>query len=180
MHRSIRFAAAGIALSLVLGLGACNQDSVARGRYMVEAMGCADCHTPHRMGPTGPEPDPTRHLSGHPAGLALPAAPAGDGPWLVGAAATNTAWSGPWGVSFCSNLTPDTETGLGTWTEAEFVAAMREGRHRGTGRPLLPPMPAAAIGRLSDEDLGAIFAYLRSLEPIRNRVPEPSPPLARR
>ena len=56
-------------------------------------------------------------------------------------AATNTAFAGPWGVSFTANLTPDKETGLGKWTEEMFIATMRTGRHQGKGRPMLPPMP---------------------------------------
>ena len=55
--------------------------------------------------------------------------------------ATNTAWAGPWGVSFTANLTPDKETGLGDWTEEQFIATMRTGKHQGKGRPVLPPMP---------------------------------------
>ncbi len=91
--------------------------TVARGHYLVTIAGCNDCHTPLKMGPAGPEPDMDRMLSGHPQSLAMPAPPKlPDGPWLVTAAATNTAWSGPWGVSFTANLTPDPETGLGRWT----------------------------------------------------------------
>ena len=60
--------------------------------------------------------------------------------------ATNTAFAGPWGVSFTANLTPDKETGLGKWTEEMFIATMRTGRHQGKGRPILPPMPVQMIG----------------------------------
>lgn len=157
--------------------GAAPPVSAERGAYLVNAFGCADCHTPHRLGPNGPEPDPARHLSGHPQDLALPPAPElPPGPWVVTAAGTNTAWAGPWGTSFTANLTPDVETGLGAWTEETFLAALRTGRHLGRGRPILPPMPAAAIAKLSDEDLRSVFAYLQSLAPIENRVPEPIPP----
>ena len=62
----------------------------------------------------------------------------------VPAAATNTAWSGPWGVSFTANLTPDPETGLGRWTLRNFMDTIRSGRHMGRGRPILPPMPWTA------------------------------------
>lgn len=150
---------------------------VARGKYLVEAGACADCHTPWHLGPNGPEPDPARTLSGHPADLAMPPAPElPAGPWAVVVSATNTAWSGPWGVSFTANLTPDPETGIGRWTEDVFVAAMRSGRHLGMGRPLLPPMPWPAYAKLTDEDLHALFAYLRTVPPIPNRVPEPIAP----
>ncbi len=151
---------------------------ISHGRYLVTAMGCNDCHTPLKMGPGGPEPDMTRMLSGHPQSLVMPAAPQlPPGPWLMVASATNTAWAGPWGVSFTANLTPDKETGLGSWTEQEFVTALRSGRHRGRGRPILPPMPWQGIGTLTDDDLAAIWAYLRTIPPIVNRVPEPVPPV---
>lgn len=150
---------------------------VERGRYLVEAMACSDCHTPWHMGPQGPEPDASRGLSGHPEGMKLPAAPdLGAGPWLMSVAATNTAWSGPWGVSFTANLTPDDETGIGKWTEDNFIAALRTGKHLGVGRPILPPMPWPAFAKLTDEDLRAMFAYLKSEPAIKNRVPEPLAP----
>lgn len=172
-------AAAAMAAALV----ACREDapsSVARGRHLVETMGCADCHTPQRPGPRGPEPDPALVLAGHPAGLEMPPAPSlGDGPWAGAFSGTLTAWSGPWGVSFAANLTPDDETGLGRWTEETFVATMRSGRHLGRGRPILPPMPWPAIAKLGDDDLKAVFAYLRTLPAVSNRVPEPRPPASR-
>src|SRR3954453_11004845 len=88
---------------------------VERGAYLVRIMGCNHCHTPYKVGPHGPEPDMTRALTGHPGELRLaPASPAGAG-WVWSGAATNTAFSGPWGVSFAANLTPDPETGLGKW-----------------------------------------------------------------
>jgi hypothetical protein len=87
-----------------------------------------------------------------------------------------TAWAGPWGVSFTANLTPEQETGLGRWTERDFVDAMRTGRHQGRGRPILPPMPVQNVAALTDADLSAVFAYLRSIPAIRNAVPAPIPP----
>jgi mono/diheme cytochrome c family protein len=152
-------------------------DAVARGKYLVNFGSCNDCHTPWKLGPNGPEPDTTRLLSGHPADLVISAAPqAPVGPWAFVAAATMTAWSGPWGVSFTANLTPDKETGLGDWTEEMFVKAMRTGRHQGKGRPILPPMPYFSVRELNDQDLSAVFAYLRSLPPVHNRVPAPIDP----
>lgn len=151
-------------------------DAVERGRYLTTAMGCNDCHTPWHMGANGPEPDMSRRLSGHPAGLAMPPAPPASPEWPVSAGATMTAWSGPWGTSFTANLTPDAETGLGQWTADEFLGALRTGRHQGRGRQILPPMPYPFIGTLTDVDLRAIFAYLQSLPAIRNKVPEPLPP----
>ncbi|MGE3177472.1 MAG: diheme cytochrome c-553 [Vicinamibacterales bacterium] len=159
--------------------GGASTTSVDRGRFIVEIGGCHDCHTPKRLGPNGPEPDMSRMLSGHPETLAVTSRfqPAGT-TWT---AATNdmlTAWSGPWGVSFAINLTPDPNTGLrsGVWTEALFIQAMRTGKHMGTARPILPPMPWQPIGRLSDEDLKAVWEYLGTIPPIVNHVPDAMPP----
>src|SRR5688572_17352270 len=117
------------------------QARVERGAYLVTMMGCNDCHTRWKMGPQGPEPDMTRALTGHPQDMVLPPPPRASGPWIWHGAATNTAFAGPWGVSFTANLTPDPETGLGKWTEDMFIATMRTARHQGKGRPILPPMP---------------------------------------
>lgn len=149
---------------------------VARGAYLVRFGSCHDCHTPHRLGPNGPEPDMTRALSGHPGDLVLPPPPGLDAAWSWAGAGTNTAFVGPWGISFTANLTPDPETGLGRWTKEMFVMALRTGRHEGKGRPILPPMPFQYVGSLTDEDLDAVFAYLQSLPPVHNRVPAPVDP----
>ncbi len=149
---------------------------VERGAYLVGMMGCNDCHTPWKMGPAGPEPDMSRALTGHPQDMVMPPPPAAAGPWIWHGAATNTAFAGPWGVSFTANLTPDKDTGLGNWTEEMFIATMRTARHQGKGRPILPPMPVKMIGRANDEDLKSIFAYLQSLAPVKNKVPAPIEP----
>lgn len=150
---------------------------VARGAYLVSTMGCHDCHTPWKMGPNGPEPDMARALTGHPSDLVMPPPPAlPEGPWLWMGAATNTAFAGPWGVSFTANLTPDKETGLGEWTYDMFIATMKTGRHQGKGRPVLPPMPTQIIAAAEDREARAIFAYLQSLPPVHNRVPAPVDP----
>jgi hypothetical protein len=155
-----------------------NSTTVARGKYLVSTSGCHDCHTPFK--PTangGAEPDMTRALSGHPEALQMPPAPAlPPGPWLVTIAATNTAFAGPWGVSFTANLTPDADTGLGLWTLKDFMSTIRTGRHMGRGRPVLPPMPIPVYNNFTDADLEAVYAYLRTIAPIKNRVPEPLPP----
>ena len=150
---------------------------IARGEYLVTIGGCNDCHTPWKLGPRGPEPDLSRMLSGHPEAMEMPPAPAlPPGPWMTSAAASMTAWAGPWGVSFTANLTPDKETGLGDWTLEQFVQTLRTGRHQGKGRPILPPMPYFNYAKATDEDLASIFAYLRSIPPVRNRVPQPIDP----
>ena len=149
---------------------------VERGLYLVTVGGCHDCHTPWVPTHDGAAPDMTRALSGHPADLEMPPAPAAQGPWMISLAGTNTAYSGPWGTSFTANLTPDDETGLGTWDTQTFIDTIRNGRHMGRGRPLLPPMPAQNYAQMTDEDLAAVFAYLQSIPPVRNRVPTPRPP----
>lgn len=149
---------------------------VTRGGYLVKTMGCTDCHTPTKMGPTGPEKDESRFLSGHPQDIVVTAAPKLEMPWMIASTATSTAYAGPWGVSFSANLTPDRETGLGDWTPQNFLETIRNGRHLGKGRPLLPPMPFKVLALATDEDLLAIFAYLQTIPAIRNRVPFPIDP----
>jgi mono/diheme cytochrome c family protein len=150
---------------------------LARGEYLVNILGCNDCHTPMAMGPEGPAPDMTRMLSGHPEDLKVELPdPMPAMPWAMVGSATNTAFAGPWGISFAMNLTPDEVTGMGIWTEEMFTKSLREGRHMGISRPVMPPMPWPAYGQMKDEDLGAVFAYLKSIPPIRNRVPDYMPP----
>lgn len=150
---------------------------IKRGEYLVRTMGCNDCHTPWKMGDNGPEPDMSRALTGHPQDMVMPPPPKlPEGPWIGLIGATNTAWAGPWGVSFTANLTPDMETGLGKWTEEMFIATMKTGRREGKGRPLLPPMPYPVVAELTDLDIRSLFAYLQSLKPVSNRVPAPVDP----
>ncbi len=173
---------AGIAVVVVAGAvlaGAKEPSSGAlleRGRYLVTVGGCNDCHTPWKMGPNGPEQDMSRMLSGHPEILVMPPAPQVTPPWGGSVSGTFTAWAGPWGVSFAANLTPDPDTGLGRWNAQHFIATMRTGRHLGAGRGILPPMPWQNLGKMTDDDLKATFAYLQSIPVIRNRVPAPIPP----
>ena len=155
------------------GAQAAKADAVKRGQYLVLTAGCHDCHTPLKTGPQGPEPDMSLALSGHPQAMKLPPPPAPSGPWIASAAATFTAWSGPWGVSYTANLTPDKETGLGNYTEAQFIQTIRDGKKQGRGRALLPPMPWPMYRNFTDDDLKAIYAYLQSIKPIRNKVPDP-------
>jgi len=184
------FAVLGGAAALVVAIGAAacseppaNASSVsdpariARGQYLVTIGGCNDCHTPWKMGPKGPEMDLSRMLSGHPETFVIAEpAKASSSQWTVASAPTNTAHSGPWGVSFTANLTPDQNTGLGIWTEDMFIKTLRTGRHMGTSREILPPMPWFNYGKMTDDDLKAVYAYLRSIPAIHNRVPDPLPP----
>ncbi len=169
----------GAAAHTAQAADAAPRDRIERGRYLVNTSGCMDCHTAMKMGANGPERDMARHLAGHPQELVI-AAPAAmpPGPWVAAVAVSATAVSGPWGVSFAANLTPDAETGLGRWSENDFVQTIRTGRHLGRGRPVLPPMPIEVYRHMNDDDLKAVFAYLQSLPPVSNRVPEPIAPAA--
>ena len=153
------------------------QSPVERGKILTIAGGCNDCHTTKKMGPGGPEPDMTKELAGHPETIAIaaPFKPAKGSPWTTGTNDTLTAWSGAWGISFAANLTPDKETGLGM-TERNFVIALKTGAHLGTARPILPPMPWEWYSKLPEDELKAIYAYLQTIKPIKNQVPQPIPP----
>jgi mono/diheme cytochrome c family protein len=192
-HKEIelRINALGNGIALLVGLalvssqvalaetGRASKEQLRRGQYLAGFGGCSDCHTPKLMTPKGPAPDQSRLLSGHPANMQLPTVPQGAiGPTQWGALTTNdlTAWAGPWGTSFAANLTPDKETGLGSWTLEQFSKTMRTGKHLGVGRDLLPPMPWFDVAVLNDQDMSALFAYLKSLKPIANLVPAPVPP----
>jgi len=137
--------------------------AVERGRYLVRITGCHDCHSPKVKGMT---PDLDRALSGRPTTTALPTPSKEE----VHASADLTAWQGPWGFSVASNLTPDPTTGIGTrYNEASFLATMRTGK-KPNGTPIMPPMPSEVYQNMTDDDLKAIFAYLRTIKPIRNAV----------
>jgi hypothetical protein len=153
-------------------------DTIERGRYLVEIMDCANCHSPKKMTPQGPVPDMDRFLSGHPANETVP-------PFdkslpkkgLIVINGTLTSFTGPWGTSYSANLTPDA-SGIGNWTVDNFKKALREGKAKGMdgSRMILPPMPWQAFGKMTDEDMEAVFKYLKSLKPVENVVPAPLPP----
>jgi len=154
------------------------QEMVALGKYIVSTSGCDDCHTPKIFTEAGPVFDTTKSLSGHQQSESLPLleiSALGQNQWAA-TTMSLTAWVGPWGISYASNLTPDKATGIGTLTEEMFIKTMREGKYMGVGRPLLPPMPWQVYGMKTDEDLKAIYAYLMSIKPISNLVPQPTPP----
>jgi mono/diheme cytochrome c family protein len=131
-----------------------------RGRYLVEVTGaCGNCHTP--MGPQGPVPG--QHLAG------------------------GTVFDEPPFRAVAPNITPDPETGIGRWTDAQLARAIREGK-RPDGTTIGPPMPMGLYRGLSDADLAAMVAYLRTVPAVRNatersvyRIPLPDaygPPVA--
>jgi hypothetical protein len=160
--------------SLALAAKPVKETPAKRGEYLVMVGGCNDCHTPKKMTPLGPMPDMERMLSGHPEGQLDPAGtPAKTDLALSGP--DLTSWKLPFGVVYARNLTPD-QTGLGEWTEAQFIKTMRTGRHQGEARALLPPMPWYNYGGMTDDDLKAMWAYLHSIKPVKNAVPDPKVP----
>ncbi|SMO49636.1 c-type cytochrome [Solitalea koreensis] len=153
---------------------------VERGKYLVTISSCNDCHSPKIMTPQGPIDDTTKLLSGHPIGSKLPqlGPKATDPTAWIQMTQDGTAFIGPWGISYAANLTPDETTGLGAWTEEVFIKTLRTGKHLGLqeGRQILPPMPWYNINKMTDDDLKAVYAYLHSLPPITNQVPNPVSP----
>jgi mono/diheme cytochrome c family protein len=147
-------------------------DQIAKGENLVTVLGCNDCHSPKVMTAMGPVPDTLRLLSGHPANEQLSQYEKETLKSYVLFNMNNTAAVGPWGTSFAANLTPD-QTGIGSWTEDQFVRAMKEGKWKGieNSRNLLPPMPWQGYSQMPEEDLKAIFAYLKSIKPVNNPVP---------
>jgi Cytochrome c len=148
---------------------------IKRGEYLVTTSGCDDCHSPKKMGPKGPEIDMERRLSGFPASRPIPAFDSN----LVKKGITQfnedlTAAAGPWGISFAGNLTSD-GTGIGNWPLQNFKYALRHGKWKGIegSRSLLPPMPWFNFAKMTDEDLDAMYAFLKSTKPVENIVPDP-------
>lgn len=189
--KKIMLTTAGLTAILISGLIACQDSSkaatetasankplsqeeqVKRGEYLVNTIGCDDCHTPKTFGPQGPEPDMANRFAGH-----LANRPVAE----IDTAALNKGWAlfgpeltvaaGPWGVSYAANISSDS-TGIGAWTEEQFIKSLREGKYKGMDntRPLLPPMPWRNFARLTDDDLSAMFHYLQSTKPVKNVVP---------
>jgi cytochrome c553 len=152
----------------------------ARGAYLVTAGVCDDCHTPKKWIAGKPDPVPLEgyRLAGHLESEKLPPPPAISQSWIAVGSQDFTAWAGPWGISYSMNLTPDENTGIGSWSEQTFVQAMKTGKHMGVSRTILPPMPWPAYGQLTDDDLKSIYAFLRTIPAVHNRVPDPAPPPA--
>ncbi len=152
-------------------------DMVNRGKYLVNAMGCDDCHSPKRMGPNGPELIPELRFSGFPHNGKLPpvdTAEVKNGWTLMSPDLTSAV--GPWGISYAANITSD-QTGIGAWSEQQFIKCIREGKFKGLDgtRPLLPPMPWFVYKNLNDEDIKAIYYFLKTTTPVDNVVPIPKP-----
>lgn len=152
------------------------------GEHLVILGGCNDCHTPKKMGPNGPEDDMSLMLSGHPAKMP-PAAfdPKEAAKKGLIVTQTFTSWTGPWGTTYAVNLTSDS-TGIGNWKEAQFLKALKELKWMGLDntRPLMPPMSMMPATKMTEDELKAIFAYLKTTPPIHNIAPQavllPPPP----
>ena len=153
------------------------KSAASRGELL--AADCHACHSPKIFTPTGPQPDPDRLFAGYPAGTKMPDVPEDlIAPQKWGGLFTNdlTAWVGPWGVSFGTNLTPDEETGIGNWSLDIFKEVLRTGMVHDGSRRFLPPMPTEVFPALSDSDLKDMYDYFMSLKPVANKVPDPIPP----
>lgn len=172
----MQFVLAGTVVAL--SLSACGQESgqekggptrLERGETLTAS--CHACHSPKIFTDHGAVIDSSKALSGHPEELGIPEfdpAKLEEG-WLSFNEHT-TAWIGPWGMAFARNLTPDAETGIGSWTERQFLRVVRAGHQ--PGEPgMAAPMPWMDLRKSSDEDLKAIFAYLQTQKPVRNQVP---------
>jgi len=125
------------------------EQKIAEGERLVGFAGCNDCHTP---GALEGAPDRTRTLAG-----------------------SELGWVGPWGTSYPSNLTPDPGTGLGSLSEEQIATILRTGV-RPDGTSLLPPMPWPNMARLTDREMGALVAYLKSLPPVKHAKLPSLPP----
>jgi cytochrome c2 len=150
------------------------ESQVKWGEHLVKIGGCNDCHTPKKMGPNGPEDDMSLMLSGHPAqqpAAAFDSKEAAKKGLIL--TQTFTAWTGPWGVTYAANITSD-PTGIGNWTEAQFLKALKEKKWMGLDntRPLMPPMSMMSATIMTDDELKAIFAYLKTTSPVKNVQPE--------
>jgi cytochrome c553 len=149
------------------------ESQVKWGEHLVKIGGCNDCHTPKKMGPNGPEDDMSLMLSGHPAQQPSPTFDVQEAA-KKGLVLTQsfTAWMGPWGITYAANITSDS-TGIGMWTEAQFLKALKEKKWMGldSTRPLMPPMSMMSATVMNDDELKAIFAYLKTTPPIKNVQP---------
>jgi cytochrome c553 len=138
----VRFGIAALAVA-ALTSAAQAQTPLERGRYLFESIAaCGNCHTPKT--PQGP--DMARDLAGGP------------------------KFDEPFGVAIAPNITPDPETGIGKWTDAQIISAIRDGK-RPDGSIIGPPMPIPLYRGISDDDARAMVAYMRSVKPVVNKVP---------
>jgi mono/diheme cytochrome c family protein len=154
------------------------ESQVKWGEHLVTVSACHDCHSPKDYTKPGAGLDTPHLLAGY-IGSQVPDVNKKDAQTRGWAVTTDlTSWVGPWGVTYAANLTSDS-TGIGTWKEEQFIYAIRNGKYNGkaSDRNILPPMPWAMYQNMTDEELKAIFAYLKSTKPVKNKVPPPIPPI---
>lgn len=129
-----------------------NRHIVERGEYLVELLGCGLCHT---NGALVGAPDWDRPLAGSRTGIAY----------------TNPLGDAQPGVIYPPNITPETETGIGAWSDPQIANAIRAGIGRHTKRRIAT-MPWQGYAKMTDDDVGAIVGYLRSIRPVKHKVPD--------
>jgi mono/diheme cytochrome c family protein len=140
----MRFVMVFVVLALLVPGAARAETLLERGSYLMNSIvACGNCHTPQT--PNGPAPG--MELAGQ----------------LVMKDAAFTAYA--------PNITQDRETGIGSWTDAEIITAIREGR-RPDGSLIGPPMPIGLYRQMSDRDVRALVAYLRTVKPVKNAMPK--------
>lgn len=173
-----------IIILLLIPLSSCHYNSsdsdtydeskISQGKSLVNESRCSFCHTPYvEEG----EDEFDKYLSGHPEDYNfpdLPMVPKGSQQWFEFVEnLENTIWLNSNAIVFSANITPDKETGIGTWTEKMFISAIRTGMHPKTKKNLNEPMPWTEYSSLTDDQLASIYAYLRTIKPVRNKVPNP-------
>jgi mono/diheme cytochrome c family protein len=150
MKKSSSIAVACSALFLTFATSASAETLVERGEYLAHIMDCGGCH---HTGAFTPQPNMETPLAGSGIGFEIPGM----------------------GVFFPPNLTPDKETGIGAWSDAEIITAFTTGV-RPDGRQLAPMMPYMSYAHINADDAAALVAYLRALKPVVHKVPGPFGP----
>lgn len=144
------------------------------GKTLVLEGRCNFCHTPYS---DAIDEQVENMLSGHPSGSEIPDipdVPVGSQEWMEFVAnLDSTVWIDGDTVVFSANITPDKKTGIGSWSEETFITTIRTGKHPGWKRDLKKPMPWLDYAKLSNNQLISIYAYLMSIKPVNNRVPDP-------
>lgn len=143
------------------------------GHHLVSVGGCGDCHTPKKMTAQGPVDDSSLLLAGNLAQVPAPEISGSEMAKHIAATYDNTSWVGPWGKSYAANLTPDS-TGILGWSEQQFITCIKKGLFKGIegSRPLMPPMPVKTVRNFTNDELKAMFAYLKTIKPVHNIVPD--------
>jgi mono/diheme cytochrome c family protein len=143
-----RLIALGVAAAALIQVPALAETQIERGKYLATVMDCSGCHT---TGAIGGKPQPTGYLAG-----------------------ADVGWDMPGGIVYPANITPDHETGIGAWSTEDVIKLLRTGA-RPDGREVAPIMNWRNYGQLSNADIRALVAYLKSIPPVHHKVPGPTP-----